>query len=55
MATFDSDLKDKKIDLQKTFDDRFIKLATVLFDDPSNSDLERDERRPGIDLNMFQD
>ena len=55
MATFDPELKDKKIDLQKTFDDRFIKRATVLFDDPTNSDLERDERRPAIDLNTFQD
>jgi NitT/TauT family transport system substrate-binding protein len=55
MASFDPDLKDKKIDLQKTFDDRFINRATVLFDDPTNSDLERDERRPEIDLNKFQD
>src|SRR5262249_55634243 len=28
MATFDPDLKDKKIDLQRTFEDRFIKRAT---------------------------
>jgi hypothetical protein len=55
MATFDPDLKDKKIDLQTTFDDRFIKRATVLFDDPTNSDLETDDRRPEIDLNRFQD
>jgi NitT/TauT family transport system substrate-binding protein len=55
MATFDPDLKDRKIDLQKTFDDRFVKRATVLFDDPTNSDLERDERRPQIDINSFQD
>ena len=55
MATFDSGLKDKKIDLQTTFDDRFIKRATVLFDDPTNSDLETDDRRPEIDLNRFQD
>jgi NitT/TauT family transport system substrate-binding protein len=55
MATFDPELKGKKIDLQKTFDDRFIRRATVLFDDPTNSDLERDERRPNIDLNTFQD
>jgi sulfonate transport system substrate-binding protein len=55
MATFDPDLKDKKIDLRKTFDDRFIKRAAVLFDDPTSSDLERDERRPEIDLNTFQD
>ena len=55
MASFDPDLKDKKIDLQKTFDDRFINRATVLFDDPTNTDLERDERRPEIDLHKFQD
>ena len=55
MATFDPDLKDKKIDLQKTFDGRFIKRATILFDDPTNSDLETDERRPEINLNSFQD
>jgi NitT/TauT family transport system substrate-binding protein len=55
MATFDPDLKDRKVDLQKTFDDRFVKRATVLFDDPTNSDLERDERRPQIDINSFQD
>jgi hypothetical protein len=55
MATFDPDLKDKKIDLQKTFNDRFIKRATVLFDDPTNNDLETDERRPEINLNRFQD
>jgi len=55
MAAFDPDLKDKTIDLQKTFDDRFIKRATVLFDDPTNSDLETDERRPEINLNRIQD
>jgi NitT/TauT family transport system substrate-binding protein len=55
MVTFDPDLKDKKIDLQKTFDDRFIKRAAVLFDDPTNSDLEIDERRPDIDLSKFPD
>jgi NitT/TauT family transport system substrate-binding protein len=55
MATFDPDLKDKKIDLEKTFDDRFIKRATVLFDDPTNTDLETDDRRPDVDLKLFQD
>jgi NitT/TauT family transport system substrate-binding protein len=55
MAAFDPELKDKKIDLQRTFEDRFIRRAVVLFDDPTNSDLERDERRPEIDLNSFQD
>jgi NitT/TauT family transport system substrate-binding protein len=55
MATFDPELKDRKIDLAKTFEDRFIKRAAVLFDDPTNNDLERDERRPEINLNSFQD
>ena len=55
MATFDPDLKDKKIDLQKTFDDQFIKRAAVLFDDPNNGDLELDERRPEVDLGSFRD
>jgi NitT/TauT family transport system substrate-binding protein len=55
MATFDRNLKDKNIDLQKTFDGRFVKRATVLFDDPTNSDLETDERRPEINLDKFQD
>jgi len=55
MATFDPDLKDIKIDTQKTFEDRFIRRAAVLFDDPSNSDLETDERRPQINLNRIQD
>ena len=55
MATFDLDLKDKKIDLQRTFDDRFIKRAAVLFDDPTNSDLATDERRPEIDPTTFRD
>src|SRR5207253_10304723 len=34
LATFDPDLKGAKIDLQRTFDDRFIRRATVFFDDP---------------------
>jgi len=55
MATFDPDLLDKKIDLQRTFDNRFIKRAAVLFDDPTNSDLELDERRPEVDLSSFRD
>ena len=55
LATFDPDLKGAKIDLPKTFDDRFVKRAAVLFDDPTNSDLERDERRPEIDLKTFRD
>ena len=55
LATFDPDLKGAKIDLQRTFDDRFIRRATVLFDDPTNSDLENDERRPEVDLKAFRD
>ena len=55
LKTFDPELKDSRIDLAKTFDDRFVRRAAVLFDDPTNSDLERDERRPDIDLGMFRD
>jgi len=55
LATFDPDLKGAKVDLQRTFDDRFIRRATVLFDDPTNSDLENDERRPNVDLKTFRD
>ena len=55
MAAFDPDLKGRTIDLQKTFDDRFIRRATVLFEDPANSELEHDERRPDIDLTGFRD
>jgi NitT/TauT family transport system substrate-binding protein len=55
LATFDPALKGAKIDLGKTFDDRFVKRATVLFDDPNNSDLERDDRRPEIDLETIRD
>jgi NitT/TauT family transport system substrate-binding protein len=49
LATFDPELRDAKIDLQKTFDDRFVKRAKVLFDDPNNSDLQTDDRIPEID------
>jgi hypothetical protein len=55
LATFDADLKGQKVDLSKTFDDRFIRRAAVLFDDPTNNDLENDERRPEIDLKTFRD
>jgi NitT/TauT family transport system substrate-binding protein len=55
LKTFDPALKGATIDLPKTFDDRFVKRATVLFDDPNNSDLERDERRPEIDLETIRD
>jgi NitT/TauT family transport system substrate-binding protein len=55
LAAFDPELTGAKIDLQKTFDDRFIKRATVLFDDPDNATLENDDRRPEIDLRAIQD
>jgi NitT/TauT family transport system substrate-binding protein len=55
MTTFDPDLKNRKIDLQRTFEDRFIRRAAVLFDDPANNDLENDERRPDIDITIFRD
>ena len=55
LATFDPELKSAKIDLPKTFDDRFVKRATVLFEDPNNSDLEKDDRRPAIDLETIRD
>ena len=35
LATFDPELKGAKIDLQKTFDDRFMRRATVLFETPT--------------------
>ena len=55
LAAFDPDLIDAKLDLRKTFDDRFIKRATILFDDPNNATLENDDRRPEIDLRATQD
>jgi sulfonate transport system substrate-binding protein len=55
LATFDPELKGAKIDLAKTFDDRFVKKANVLFEDPGNGDLENDERRPQIDLEIIRD
>src|SRR6266700_498288 len=55
LATFDRDLKGAKVDVSKTFDDRFVRRAAVLFDDPTNTDLEKDERRPEIDLKAFRD
>ena len=55
LATFDPEMKSAKIDLPKTFDDRFVKRATVLFEDPNNSDLEKDDRRPAIDLETIRD
>ena len=55
LATFDPELKDTKIDLQKTFDDRFVKKATVLLEDSNNAELETDDRRPEIDLETIRD
>ncbi len=55
LATFDPELKGATIDLPKTFDDRFVKRAAVLLDDPNNADLERDDRRPEIDLDTIRD
>jgi NitT/TauT family transport system substrate-binding protein len=49
LRAFDPELKDATIDLEKTFDDRFVKRAVVLFDDPNNATLENDDRRPEID------
>jgi NitT/TauT family transport system substrate-binding protein len=55
LAAFDPELIGAKLDLHKTFDDRFIKRATILFDDPNNATLENDDRRPEIDLRAIQD
>jgi NitT/TauT family transport system substrate-binding protein len=49
LAAFDPELKGANIDLNKTFDDRFVKRAVVLFDDPNNATLENDDRTPEID------
>jgi NitT/TauT family transport system substrate-binding protein len=49
LSAFDPELKDAKIDLDRTFDDRFVKRAVVLFDDPNNATLEDDDRRPEVD------
>jgi NitT/TauT family transport system substrate-binding protein len=55
LATFDPELKDAKIDLPKTFEDRFVKKAAVLLEDPNNTDLENDDRRPDVDLETIRD
>jgi hypothetical protein len=55
LATFDPELKDTKIDLQKTFDDRFVKKATVLLEDSNNAELETHDRRPEVDLETIRD
>jgi NitT/TauT family transport system substrate-binding protein len=49
LSAFDPELKDASIDLDKTFDDRFVKRAVVLFDDPNDATLENDDRRPEVD------
>jgi sulfonate transport system substrate-binding protein len=55
LAAFDPELAGARLDLRKTFDDRFIKRATILFDDPNNTTLENDDRRPEIDLRTIRD
>jgi len=55
LTAFDPELSRAEIDLRRTFDDRFIKRATVLFDDPDNTSLTNDDRRPEIDLGTTQD
>ena len=55
LATFDPVPAGAKIDLSKTFDDRFVERATVLFDDPNNTNLENDDRHPEVDLGATQD
>jgi NitT/TauT family transport system substrate-binding protein len=55
LATFDPELKNAKIDLAKTFDDRFVKRATILFEDPNNTNLENDDRQPEVAPGITQD
>jgi NitT/TauT family transport system substrate-binding protein len=55
LAAFDPELAGARLDLRRTFDDRFIKRATVLFDDPDNATLENDDRRPQIDMQTIRD
>jgi len=55
LVTFDPELKSASIDLRKTFDDRFVKRATILFDDPNNAMLENDDRRPEVDVRSMPD
>src|SRR5262245_47478795 len=43
LVTFDPELQGAKIDVRKTFDDRFVKRAAVLFEDPNNATLENDD------------
>ena len=55
LATFDPELKNAKIDLAKTFEDRFVKRATILFEDPNNTNLENDDRQPEVAPGITQD
>src|SRR5262249_32262461 len=55
LAAFDPELAGSRSDSPRTSDDRFIKRATVLFDDPDNATLENDDRRPQIDLQTIRD
>jgi NitT/TauT family transport system substrate-binding protein len=55
LVTFDPELKSASIDLRKTFDDHFVKRATILFDDPNNATLENDDRRPEVDFQSVRD
>jgi ABC-type nitrate/sulfonate/bicarbonate transport system substrate-binding protein len=55
LATFDPELKGTKIDVEKTFDDRFVKKATVLLEDSNNAELETHDRRPEVDLETIRD
>ena len=55
LATFDPELKGAKIDLPKTFDDRFVKRATSCSTIRTMPRLENDDRRPVIDLEATQD
>jgi len=55
LSAFDPELIGARFDVQRTFDDRFVKRATILFDDPNDAMLENDDRRPEIDLSVTQD
>jgi hypothetical protein len=55
LSAFDPELIGARFDMQRTFDDRFIKRATILFDDPNDAMIENDDRRPEIDLSVTQD
>jgi hypothetical protein len=55
LAAFDPELMNVNLDLRTTFDDRFIKRAIALFEDPNGAMLENDDRRPEIDLHATHD